>query len=49
MNDGKFIKRHPLRLTIHKPIYPLSQGHENIERLKKESYEAIGRGLEVNG
>lgn len=41
MNDGKFIKHHPLRLTIHKPIYPLSQGHENIERLKKESYEAI--------
>lgn len=39
--DGKFIRRHPLRLTIHKPIYPLSQGHENIERLKNESYNAI--------
>lgn len=41
MNDGKFINRHPLSLTIHKPIYPLSQGHENIERLKEESYNSI--------
>ena len=41
MRDGKFIRRHPLKLTIHKPIYPLSRGHENIERLKNESYQAI--------
>ena len=45
--DGKFIRRHPLRLTIHKPITPLSQGPENIERLKNESFEAIKSKLQI--
>ncbi|MBO7646162.1 MAG: 1-acyl-sn-glycerol-3-phosphate acyltransferase [Prevotella sp.] len=44
--DGKFITWHPLRLTIHEPIYPLSKGQENIERLRKLSYEAIASTLE---
>lgn len=39
--DGKFIRRHPLSLTIHPPIYPQSQGSDNIHRLMTESYKAI--------
>lgn len=35
------IEYHKLSLTIHKPIYPTSQGVENIERTKKESYDVI--------
>lgn len=44
--DGKFIKRHPMSLTIHAPIYPLSQGADNIHRLMNESYDAIQAGCE---
>ncbi len=44
-NDGKFIKWHKLSLTIHAPIYPQSHGTDNIERLMRESYEAIRRGV----
>lgn len=36
-----WIKRHTLTLTIHEPIYPKSQGHENISRIMKNSYEEI--------
>ena len=43
--DGKFICRHPLSLTIHKPIYPHSHGADNIHRLMEESYEAISSAL----
>lgn len=42
---GKFVSRHPLTLTIHDPIYPHTQGHENIERLAKESYQVIESAL----
>ncbi len=44
--DGKFIKRHTLSLTIHKPIYPTSKGNDNINRLTKESYEVINSAVE---
>ena len=44
-NDGKFICWHPLRLTVHKPIYPQSKGAENVERLMKESYDVISGAL----
>ena len=43
--DGHFIHRHPLRLTIHKPIYPQSQGPENMQRLMDESFDAISSSL----
>lgn len=45
MNDGKFIKRHPLKLSIHKPIYPECKGPENVKRMLNESYAAIMAGL----
>lgn len=38
----------PLKLTIHKPIKPMGQGSENIERLMKLSYEEIERDLTVS-
>lgn len=40
-NDGIFVHRHKLSLTIHKPIYPISQGTENIKHLKQKSYDTI--------
>ncbi len=46
MKGHKFVKHHPLRLTIHKPIFPTSQGAENIQRLMEESYAAINSALE---
>jgi len=42
------IKRHPLTLTIHKPIYPESKGHENINRNIELSYKEIEKGLVVS-
>lgn len=45
MNDGSFIRRHDLTLTIHKPIYPESKGAPNIRRMSDESYKVIMDGL----
>lgn len=36
---------HPLKLTIHKPIYPQSKGEDNQHRLMQESYDAIMSAL----
>lgn len=41
-----WVHRHKLTLTIHAPIYPQSQGPDNISRLMDESYKAIHEGLE---
>lgn len=46
MRDYRWVKWHPLSLTIHKPIAPISQGRENIEYLKNESYRVVMSGLE---
>lgn len=40
-----FLEWHPLRLTIHKPIYPHGQGDGNQEYLKEQSYAAIQSAL----
>lgn len=40
-----FVKRHPLRLVIHKPLYPESKGAENIKRMMDESYATIMAAL----
>lgn len=40
-----FVKRHRMRLVIHKPIFPTEQGRRNIVRLSNESFEAIGQSL----
>lgn len=37
----------PLKLTIHKPIEPIGQGSDNIDRLMKLSYAEIEKDVEV--
>lgn len=46
MRDGKWVTWHPLKLTIHKPIYPEGHGPEDINRRMDECYKAIMSGLE---
>lgn len=45
-SDMHFAFRHPLKLTIHKPIYPKGSGDENVKALMEESYAAIQSSLE---
>ena len=45
-SDMHFAVRHPLKLTIHKPIYPKGSGDENVKALMEESYAAIQSSLE---
>ncbi len=42
---GGFISWHPMTLTIHTPIFPESQGMENVRKTMKESYEIIDKSL----
>ncbi len=44
--DFHFITRYPLRLTIHKPIYPESQGAENLQRMENLSLQATQSALD---
>ena len=44
--DCKWVIWHPLKLTIHKPIYPEGQGAEDINRRMSECYDAIMSGLD---
>ena len=44
--DGSFISRHPLTLTIHKPIQPISKGAENVEYLREQCYASIASSLD---
>ena len=41
-----FVKRHTLKLTIHKPIFPETKGEENIRQTIQSSYEQICSSLE---
>lgn len=41
-----WVKCRRLTLTIHAPIYPETQGAENVSRLMDESYKAIHSGLD---
>lgn len=43
--DLKWARWHSLRLTIHAPIMPISQGPDNIKFLEQQSYEVIMNGL----
>ena len=40
-----FINWHPLRLTIHQPIYPVGQGPENIEATMRQAYDSVMSAL----
>lgn len=45
MKGINFVNRRPLNMTIHKPIYPIGQGEENMKHICQESYDAIMSGL----
>ena len=44
--DGRFIRWHPLRLTIHHPIYPMGKGQDNIQEMMRISHQVIKESLE---
>ena len=41
-----FVNWHPLRLTIHQPIYPVGQGVENVNATLRQAYDSVMSGLE---
>lgn len=45
MRDGKFFNWHPLRLTIHQPIYPVGQGTDNIQATMAQAYDSVMSAL----
>ena len=46
MRDWRFISWHPLRLTIHQPIYPVGQGSENVTATLRQAYDSVMSGLD---
>jgi len=42
---ASFVTWHPLRLTIHQPIYPVGQGTDNIEAVKNQAYDSVMSAL----
>jgi len=40
-----FVNWHRLRLTIHKPVYPVGQGADNVTATMDRSYDAIMSSL----
>ena len=45
MRDGRFVRWHPLTLTIHEPVYPVGRGPENITAVMSQSYDAVMSSL----
>jgi len=45
MRDWHLIEWHPLRLTIHQPIYPVGQGPENVNATLRQAYDSVMSGL----
>lgn len=45
MRGFNFVNWHPLRLTIHQPIYPIGQGQENLEATLRQSYDSVMSSL----
>ena len=40
-----FISWHPLRLTIHQPIYPVGQGPQNVDATLRQAYDSVMSAL----
>jgi len=40
-----FINWHPLRLTIHQPIYPVGQGPQNVDATLRQAYDSVMSAL----
>ena len=45
MRDWHLISWHPLRLTIHQPIYPVGQGPENVDATLRQAYDSVMSAL----
>ena len=45
MAGFNFVNRHPMRLVIHKPIYPQGKGATDIQQIMDESYQVIMSAL----
>ena len=45
MRDWHFATWHPLRLTIHQPIYPVGQGPANVQATMRQAYDAVMSSL----
>lgn len=43
--DWKWVCWHPLRLTIHQPIYPIGQGQQNVQAIMRQSYDSVMSSL----
>ncbi len=43
--NAKWIRRHPMTLTIHEPILPKGKGPENVKASMEEAFEAVKAGL----
>lgn len=44
--DWHFAQWSRLRMTIHQPIFPVGQGHDNISTIMRQSYDAVMSDLE---
>lgn len=47
MKDWHWISWHPLRLTIHQPIYPVGKGQENVLATLRQSYDSVASALDA--
>ncbi len=45
MRDGHFVIWHPMKLTIHQPIYPVGRGDENVNATLNQAYDAVMSAL----
>ena len=41
-----FVNWHPLRLTVHQPIYPVGQGSDNVSATLRQAYDSVMSGLD---
>jgi 1-acyl-sn-glycerol-3-phosphate acyltransferase len=47
MKDWHWVSWHPLRLTIHQPIYPVGKGQENVLATLRQSYDSVASALDA--
>ncbi len=46
MKGFNFINWHPMKLTIHQPIYPIGQGPENVDATLRHAYDSVMSSLD---
>ncbi len=44
--DWHWVSWHPLRLTIHQPIYPVDKGPRNVQAIMHQSYDSVMSSIE---